>query len=83
MAGSDETVNGETLKHLVNAGSVRALRAVQSGNGKYALVAQVGLQELTLCSRREPVRTWASLDSMARYCRDRFGVVDFEVKGAA
>ena len=83
MSQSD-TIPGETLKYLINAGSVRALKAVQSqADGKWCLVAQVGMDEITVRSKREPVRTWASIDSIARYCRERFGVVDFEVKGAA
>ncbi len=76
-----ETVSEEALTEMASAGSVRALRAVQSGDGRYALVAQIGMGERTLRSRRAGVRTWAKLDTLARFAREHIGINRFEVIG--
>jgi hypothetical protein len=74
-----ESVSEESLIDLAHAGSVRALRAVRSKDGRYALVAQVGLDERPLRSRRASVRTWSSLDTLARYAQETVGINRFEV----
>lgn len=76
-----ETISQESLVDLARAGSVRTLRAVQSGDGSWALVAAVGMNERTLRSQRESVRTWRSLDTLARYAREKIGINQFEVNG--
>lgn len=75
------TVREETLRELVSAGSVRQLKVVQSGDGSWALVAQIGMTERALRSKREPVRTWRRLDSVYKYAREGLGVNKFEVIG--
>lgn len=75
------TIQETTLRELVDAGAVRALRAVQSADGSWALVAQVGMAERTLRSAREPVRTWRRLDTMYRWTRQTLGVNRLELQG--
>lgn len=77
-----DSVDAKTLTYLVSAGSVRVLRAIQSeADGRWCLTAQVGMDEVTVRSKRDAIRLWASLDSIAKFCREYLGVVDFEVKG--
>ena len=76
-----ESISQESLIDLVHAGSVRMLKAVQSGDGAWALVASVGMHDRTLRSQRESVRTWRSLDTLARYARQTIGINKFEVVG--
>lgn len=76
-----DTIAENSLIDLASAGSIRALRAVQSADGSWALVAQIGLSERALRSSRQDVRTWRKLDTIARYCRERIGINRFEVIG--
>jgi len=72
-----KSVSVETLRELVDAGSVRTLQAVRTGT-RWALVARVGLDERVLRSQREDVRLFARLDTIHRFTRE-LGVNRFEV----
>ncbi|WP_440998140.1 hypothetical protein [Arhodomonas sp. SL1] len=75
------TVREQTLRELVDAGSVRDLRAVQSATGDWALVAKIGMTERALRSQREDVRTWRKLDTVYRYARETLGINRLEIVG--
>lgn len=77
----NESISTEALSEMAAAGSVRSLRTVQSGNGRYALVAQNDMNERTLKSQRSPVRTWASLNTITRFACEEIGINSFEVIG--
>lgn len=76
-----ETISQESLVDLASAGSVRTLKAVQSANGQWALVASVGMSERTLRSQREAVRLWRSLDALYKYARQTVGINRVEIIG--
>jgi len=56
---------------LVESGAVRGARIVRTGAGeRWAVVLLVGLEEYTVSSKREDVRTWASLDTLAEWLKN-------------
>lgn len=77
-----ETIAEQSLIDLARTGSVRSLRVVESGDGSWVLVATIGMAERALRSQRESVRTWRSLDTVYRYCRERVGINQIEIQGA-
>lgn len=81
MNNNSGLITEEGLAELARAGSIRVLQAVRSQDGSWAMVAKVGLVDRTLRSRRSDVRRWKSLDTLARYARERIGVANFEVVG--
>ena len=62
-----KTIDEKTLKMLVEAGTLRDLRAVRQGEG-WSLQAHLGADWLTVCSAREAVRAWLSLVAVERFC---------------
>lgn len=84
MSESVELVSQRTLVSLIANGSIKSVSAVESANGRFAIQAQAKSKQggtVTLRSHREDVRTFASLDTLRRYCRDQLGVARFEVIG--
>lgn len=63
-----QSITAATLEALLDAGAVRALRAVPQPDG-WTLVIVTGLAERVLRSDRRPVRHWHRLDTLAAYCR--------------
>ena len=80
MSSTPELITEDGLRELARANSVQALQARRAGD-RYALVARIGMGERTLRSRREEVRTWANLNTLARYVREKLGIGRFEVVG--
>ncbi|GEM_PF-6054124 len=78
---NQETVSEEVLAALMTEGSVRAVWAIESSNGKFTLTAQVGRTIQTLRSRRKSVRMFADLNRLKKFCRKRLGINRFEVIG--
>ena len=76
-----ETVSEEVLAALMAAGSVRAVWAIESSNGRFTLTVQVGQTEKTLRSRRKSIRMFADLNRLNKFCRKRLGINRFEVIG--
>ncbi len=79
----DESITEETLRALIAAGGVRSLVAIPQTHPKtkgqvWALTAKVGLKELTLRSKREPVRYFSSLDTLATFVLG-FGAMELVV----
>lgn len=66
------TLDQDTLQALQEAGALRELRAIRREPG-WQLQGRLGTRWLDVRSRREPVRVWRSLDSLARFC-DGLGV---------
>jgi len=64
---------------LVESGSVRSASVVRTGE-RWAVVFTVGVSEMTLASKREDVRLFAKLDTVADWLRD-IGIKDFSVRG--
>ena len=76
-----ETANEATMAALTREGSVRSIRIEESGNGKYGVVAVTKMGERTLVGQRGDVRQFASLDTIAKYLRNKIGIIEFKVTG--
>ena len=67
----------------MNAGSVRKITlqpAPWNGKDRWAVVIKLGMDEAVIKSAREDVRTWASLDSLARWLKTQgVGVVELRM----
>jgi hypothetical protein len=78
-----QRISEETFRILVNAGSVRKITlqpAPWNGRERWAVVLKLGMDEAVIKSAREDVRTWASLDSLARWLKTQgVGVVDLRM----
>ncbi|MNF54175.1 hypothetical protein D3C84_355980 [compost metagenome] len=57
----------DTLEALVSASALRECRAVRVDGG-WALQARLGASWRPVRSRREPIRVWASLTAVGRFC---------------
>lgn len=53
---------------LIESKAVRGVQIVPAG-GRWAVVLLIGLQERPIASKREDVRTWASLDTVAGWLK--------------
>lgn len=62
-----KTIDEKALKMLVEAGTVRDLRAVRKGEG-WSLQVHLGADWLPVCSAREDVRAWRSLNGVEIFC---------------
>jgi hypothetical protein len=72
-----ETIDHNTLRHLVEAGAVRHATAVAFGD-TWTVVVHYGRAERTLRAKnRRAVRHFRHLDTLARYLRD-LGLPRFE-----
>mgnify|MGYP006423835013 CR=1 FL=1 len=76
MTGVKEPV----FKELVSAGSVRDIIAVAQGR-HWHIEAQIGLERRPVQAKRGHLRSWGSLDTLARYLR-RMGVAEWRIHGA-
>ena len=56
-----------TLEALISTHAVREFRATKRSDG-WALEARLGGYWLHVRSQREPVRRWASLTALGRFC---------------
>ena len=57
----------DTLEALVNDQALRECRAVRVEGG-WSLQGRLGLSWRPVRSRREPIRVWASLTALERFC---------------
>lgn len=60
-------IQQDTFKALVSASALREVRSVRVDGG-WVVEARLGLRWLPVRSRREPVRIWASLTAVERFC---------------
>lgn len=61
-----KAIDQDTLSALVETHAMREFRAVRHQSG-WALQDRLGASWLPIRSRREPVRTWASLTAIGRF----------------
>jgi len=73
-----KAIDQDTLQALVSASAMREFRAVRHAQG-WALQGRLGASWLPVRSRREPVRTWASLTAIGRFCEAQ-GIRNFIVE---
>lgn len=62
-----QAIDENTLKALISTHAVREVRATKRNAG-WQLEARLGGYWLHVRSQREPVRTWASLTALGRFC---------------
>ncbi|MHB1736912.1 MAG: hypothetical protein ACYCQM_10140 [Acidithiobacillus sp.] len=78
-----QRISEDTFRILVNAGSVRKVTiqpAPWNGKERWAVILKLGMDEAVIKSAREEVRTWASLDSLARWLKTQgVGVVELRM----
>ncbi|MBU2764991.1 hypothetical protein HAP94_01985 [Acidithiobacillus ferrivorans] len=78
-----QRISEDTFRILVNAGSVRKVTiqpAPWNGKDRWAVILKLGMDEAVIKSAREDVRTWASLDSLARWLKTQgVGVVELRM----
>ncbi len=78
-----QRISEDTFRILVNAGSVRKVTiqpAPWNGKDRWAVILKLGMDEAVIKSAREEVRTWASLDSLARWLKTQgVGVVELRM----
>ena len=73
-------IDQETLSALVESGAVREIQCVRGpGGAGFALSARLGGKWLPIRSKREPLRVWASLTAIERFC-SKTGIRRFEVE---
>ncbi len=65
-----KAIDQDTLAALVETGAMRDFRAVRHSEA-WSLQGRIGSSWLPVRSRREPVRTWASLTAIGRFCESQ------------
>lgn len=65
-----KAIDQDTLAALVETGAMRDFRAVRKDEA-WSLQGRIGSSWLPVRSRREPVRTWASLTAIGRFCESQ------------
>jgi len=75
-----DMVKPETLRALVEAGSVRDALVTADGR-KWHVEISVGMARRAVATRRGQLRQWSSLDAVARYLRG-MGVARWMVDAA-
>lgn len=66
-------IDESTMRALIEAGVVREAvitRTKQRGGYRWAILIKYGMNTQTLCSQREPVRLFASIDTAAALLHD-------------
>lgn len=71
-------IDEDALLALLEAQAVREVRTVRQDD-VWTLSVRLGASWLPIRSRREPVRTWASLTAIGKFC-DRVGVTKLAVE---
>ena len=78
-----QRINEEMFRILIRAGSVRRVTvepAPWNGKTRWCVVLKLGMDEGVIKSHREEARTWASLDTVARWLKDcGVGVVEVKI----
>ncbi|WP_122322248.1 hypothetical protein [Pseudomonas amygdali] len=75
-----KAIDEDTLRALVETAAVREIQVTRGpGGAGFSLSARLGGRWLPLRSKREPLRLWASLTAIERFCT-RAGIKRFEVE---
>ena len=73
-----KAIQQDTLEALVSDLALREVRAVRVEGG-WSLQGRLGLSWRHVRSRREPIRVWASLTGLERFCT-RIGIKTLTVE---
>jgi len=73
-----KAIDQDTLQALVSSSAMRDFRVVRYGEG-WTLQGRLGGYWLPVRSRREPIRTWASLTAIGRFS-EKVGIPTFTVE---
>ncbi len=65
-----KAIDQDTLAALVETQAMREFRVVRKGDA-WSLEGRIGSTWLPVRSRREPVRLWASLTAIGRFCESQ------------
>lgn len=75
-----KAIDEDTLRALVENGALREIQAVRVGqDDKWGLNARFSGRWLPIRSKREPIRLWASLTAVGRFC-EKVGVKHLQVE---
>lgn len=75
-----KAIDEDTLRALIETASVREIQVTRGpGGAGFSLSARLGGRWLPVRSKREPLRVWASLTAIERFCV-RVGIRRFEVE---
>ncbi|KPX40957.1 hypothetical protein ALO69_200097 [Pseudomonas ficuserectae] len=75
-----KAIDEDTLRALIETASVREIQVTRGPGGTgFSLSARLGGRWLPVRSKREPLRLWASLTAIERFCT-RAGIKRFEVE---
>lgn len=75
-----KAIDEDTLRALVETASVREIQVTRGPGGTgFSLSARIGGRWLPVRSKREPLRVWASLTAIERFCA-KVGIQRFEVE---
>lgn len=73
-----KAIDQDTLEALITTGAMREFRAVRKAEA-WSIQGRIGSSWLPVRSRREPVRIWASLTAVGRFCEAQ-GIRSFSVE---
>jgi hypothetical protein len=73
-----KAIDQDTLEALISTGAMREVKAVRHSDA-WSLQGRLGATWLPVRSRRENVRTWASLTAIGRFCENQ-GIRNFIVE---
>lgn len=73
-----KAIDQDTLAALISTAAMRDFRAVRYEKG-WSLQGRLGAAWLPVRSRREPIRTWASLTAIGRFAEAQ-GIRGFTVE---
>ncbi len=65
-----KAIDQDTLQALIETQAMREFRAVRKTGG-WSIQGRIGAIWLPVRSRREPVRIWASLTAVGRFCESQ------------
>lgn len=80
MAITAETIDHNTLTHLVAAGAVRGADVIGHAGG-WGVVIKYGMTERTLAARRGAIRTFRRFETLATYLKG-IGISQYNVNAA-
>jgi hypothetical protein len=78
----EKSVQESTAKLLVHSGAVNSVTVVRISDRpkkQFFVKLQVGSDEISVASKREAVRTWSSLDTVATWLQE-IGISDAALK---
>ena len=75
-----KAIDEDTLRALIETGALREIQCARGPGGTgFSLSARLSGRWLPVRSKREPLRVWASLTAIERFC-SKVGIKRFEVE---